>query len=242
MTGLWIVFRREVGQYFASPIAYLVGFGLLLVTGMYFNADLAFSIGVKAVEPALIPLFLSLAMVFCAPLLTMRMLAEEKREGTLELLLTAPVDDGVIVLGKFLSAWFYFTFLLVITFVCYQFILLQYTQPDFGHTICAYVGIWLYGGATLAVGMLFSALTENQVVAAFLSISVLMILWLGDLAGQIVSNLDLARLIRQLTLSGHFSTSFAVGLLRAEDVAYYAAIIVVMLFIAIRIVESHRWR
>jgi gliding motility-associated transport system permease protein len=241
MGGVWIIFRREVGQYFASPIAYMIAFALLLVTGLYFNYDLAISVTKKPVEPALIPYFLSFVMVFCAPLLTMRMLAEEKREGTLELLLTAPVDDSAIVIGKFMSAWFYFTVLLALTF-SYQFILVQVGQPDISNTICAYIGIWLYGGATLAVGIVFSALTENQIVAAFLSIATLLLLWLGDLAGEIVSNLDLARLIRQLTLGGHFTTSFAVGLVRAEDVAFYAGIIVIMLFIAIRVVESNRWR
>lgn len=241
MSGLWVVFRREVKQYFASPIAYLIAFALLLVTGLYFNYDLAVSVTVKPVEPALIPYFLSFIMIFCAPLLTMRMLAEEKREGTMELLLTAPVDDTAIVIGKFLSAWFYFSVLLLLTLI-YQIILVQLGQPDISHTLCAYIGIWLYGGATLAVGIVFSAITENQIVAAFLSIATLLLLWLGDLAGEIVSNLDLARLIRQLTLGGHFTTSFAVGLVRAEDVAYYAGIIVIMLFIAIRVVESQRWR
>lgn len=241
MTGTWIIFRREVGQYFASPVAYLIAFAMLLVTGLYFNADLAFSVTRKAVDPSLIPSFLSLILVFFAPLLTMRMLAEETREGTLELLLTAPVSDSAIVIGKFLSAWFYYSVLLALTLV-YQVILLRISTPDLAHTMSAYIGIWLYGGATLAVGLMFSSLTENQIVAAFLAMATLLFLWLGDLAGQIVANLDLARIIRQLTLTGHFSTSFAVGLVRAEDVAYYAGIIVITLFIAIRVVESHRWR
>ena len=90
--------------------------------------------------------------------------------------------------------------------------------------------------------MLFSALTENQIIAAFLSTAVLMLLWLGDLAGQIIANIDVARLFRTLSLQGHFSTSFSVGLMRAEDVAYFAGIIVITLFITIRVIESKRWR
>lgn len=241
LRGVGIIFRREVGQYFASPAAYLIAFALLVLTGLLFNSDLTFSLTQKAADPALIPSFLSFAMIFFAPLLTMRMLAEESREGTLELLLTAPVSDTAIVIGKFLGAWFYYTVLLLATFI-YQFILLAITQPDLGHALSAYIGIWLYGGATLAVGLLFSSLTENQIVAAFLSMSTLLLLWLGDLAGEIVANLDLARVIRQLSLAGHFSTSFGVGLLRAEDIAFYAGIIAVMLFVTIRVVESHRWR
>jgi ABC-2 type transport system permease protein len=244
VSGTLLIFRREIGQYFASPLAYLVAFAILLLTGLYFNTDLTYSVTRKPTDPAIVGFFLSFAMVFFAPLLTMRLLAEERREGTLELLLTAPVRDSDIVFGKFLSAWFYYSVILAITF-SYQIILMivQPTQqPDLGHAICAYIGIWLYGGATLAVGILFSALTENQIIAAFLSMTTLLFLWIGDLAGDIVANLDLARIIRQLTLQGHFSGSFYVGLMRAEDVAYFAGIIAVMLFIAIRIVESHRWR
>lgn len=237
----WIIFRREVNQYFTSPFAYLIAAAILLLTGLLFNRDLILSMGMKRPEPALVPTVLSFTMIFFAPLLTMRLFAEEKREGTLELLLTAPVSDSGVVFGKFLGAWFYFSLLLLLT-LTYQVVLLSIAQPDIGNTISAYLGIWLYGGATLTVGMLFSALTENQIVAAFLSMITLMILWLGDQAGQVISNIDVARVVRELSLQGRFTSSFAAGLLRAEDVAYFAGLIVVMLYITIRVVESNRWR
>ncbi len=241
MSGLWIIFRREVGQFFTSLTAYLIAAAFLLLTAIPFNYDLAASITIKPASPAVIPNFLSFGLVLFAPVLTMRMLAEESREGTLELLLTAPVSDSSIVLGKFLASWFYYTILLFLT-LAYQVILANITSPDMGHAISAYLGIWLYGGASLAVGLFFSAVTENQVVAAFLSISTLTMLYLSGLVGQIVANVDLARIINALTLPGHYSSSFAYGLFRAEDVAYYAGIMVIMLFITIRVVESHRWR
>jgi ABC-2 type transport system permease protein len=241
MSGTWIIFRREVNQYFTSPTAYLIAAALLLITGLYFNYDVSISVTVKPIEPALIPNFLAGMMIVFGPLLTMRMLAEEQREGTLELLLTSPVNDAAIVFGKFLAAWLYFSLMLALTLV-YQIIAVSISQPDVSHMIGAYIGIWLYGGACLAVGLMFSALTENQIMAAFLSIATLLMLYLGDLAGQIVANLDLAFIIRQLTLGGHYTTSFAVGIIRAEDIAYFAGLIAIMLFIAIRVVESHRWR
>lgn len=241
MGGTWIIFRREVGQYLVSPVAYLIAAAFLFLTGFLFNNDLVASVTVKPASPAVVPAFLSFALVFFAPVLTMRMLAEEQREGTLELLMTAPVRDGDIVLGKFLGAWFYYSVLLLLT-LGYQIILLAITQPDLGHAISAYIGIWLYGGAALSVGIFFSAITENQVVAAFLSIAALLVLYLGGLAGQIVASIELARLINSLTLQGHFISSFAIGLVRAEDVVYYAGMMVIMLFITIRVVESHRWR
>ena len=240
MRATWIIFRREVSAYFSSPLAYLIAFAFLLMTGIIFNNDLARSITVKSVNPALIPDFLSLLMVLFAPLFTMRLLSEESREGTLELLLTAPVPDYSIVFGKFLSAWFYYSFLLGLT-LFYQIILVNIGFPDFVHTTAAYLGIWLYGGATLAVGLMFSALTENQIIAAFLSTITLFILWIGDLAGDIVASIDLARVIRNLTLQGHYSTSFAVGIIRLGDVVYYSAMIVIMLFLTIQFVESRRW-
>lgn len=241
MRGTGIIFQREFGQYFASPIAYLIAAAFLLVTALIFNTNLTVSLTREPVNPAIVPVSLSFFLIFFAPVLTMRLLAEESREGTMELLLTAPVQETALVIGKFLSAWAFFTLLLGLTFI-YQVILLAITQPTFGQAIGAYIGIWLYAGATLSVGLLFSAITENQVVAAFLSIAALMLLWLGDLAGQIVANLQLAEVIRNLTLQGHFSSSFAFGLIRLEDIVYFAGIIVIMLFVTIRVVESRRWR
>ena len=242
MRSMWIIFQREIMQYFSSPLSYLIAFAFLLLTGLIFNNDLAISITRKAVDPDLIPRFLSLMLVLFAPLLTMRLLAEETREGTLELLLTAPVPDYAIVFGKFLGAWCYYSFLLLMT-LPYQIILLNIgAEPDLAHTMSAYLGIWLYGGTTLGVGILFSAATENQVLAAFLSTAALLLLWLGDLAGNIVANIDLAQVIRNLTLQGHFSTSFSVGIIRFEDIIYFAGMIVIMLFITIKLIEARRWR
>lgn len=236
-----IIFRRELATYFSSPFAYAIAAALLLLTGILFTRDLLVSMTIRPADPALVPRILSFMLIFFAPLLTMRLLAEERREGTLELLMTAPIDDGSIVVGKFLGAWAYYTVLLLLTLL-YQIILISITPADLGHAASAYIGIWLYGGATLAVGMVYSALTENQIVAAFLSMVTLLLLWLGDGAGQIINNLEVARAVRQLSLQGHFSTSFAEGLVRAEDAVFFAGIIVVMLFIAIRLVEGNRWR
>jgi ABC-2 type transport system permease protein len=239
---MWTIYQRELAAYFSSPIAYLVAAGFLLFTGIAFNQGIAFAITTAPLDPALIPRLLTLVMILVAPLLTMRLLAEESREGTMELLLTAPINDFAIVVGKFLSAWTFFTFLLLLT-VFYQFIVATMTPfVDFSHTFGAYVGIWLYGGATLAVGLLFSALTESQVLSAFLSLMTLLILYYGESVGQIVANVDVAAIIFNLTLQGHFVPSFAEGVIRAEDIVYYAGVIIVMLYITIRLVEQRRWR
>jgi ABC-2 type transport system permease protein len=243
VTGVTTIFGREIASYFTSLFAYLIAAAVLLITGILFVNNLGRSLDQAPPNPAEIPNFFAFVLIFFAPLLTMRLLAEERREGTLELLLTSPTSDSAIVIGKFLGAWTYYTLILGITFI-YQIILVNISQgqTDLAHALCAYIGIWLYGGACLAVGMVFSALTENQIVAAFLASAALFLLWIGDRVGEVIPNIEVARILRELTLQGHYSSSFAVGLLRAEDVIFFAGIIVVMLFITIRLVESNRWR
>ncbi len=240
MFGTWVIFRREVLSYFSSIVPYILAFAFLVLTGLAFNDDLVFSVTLKPVNPAVIPDVLAPALVFIAPILTMRTVAEERREGTMELLLTAPVSDAAIVFGKFFGAWFYFTLLLAITLI-YQAVLSVITSPEFGVTASSYIGIWLYGGAALAVGVMYSSTTENQIIAAFLSTATLLVLYLGDTIGQIVPNINLALIIRELSLQGHYSTSFSIGLVRAEDVVFYAGVMILALFISIRAVEAQRW-
>jgi ABC-2 type transport system permease protein len=250
MSCIRIIARRELGQYFTSPIAYLVAFAILVLTGWQFNVDLGQRAGRQPPDGAAVLSAFAFFTIFFAPLLTMRLFAEESREGTLELMLTMPVRDGDIVLGKFLGAWFYYTLILALTLV-YQVIWLSITtarayqlrpELDIGPVISAYIGIWLFGGATLAVGLLFSAITENQVVAGFLSMTALFILWLGDFAGDVIQNRPVAEIVRQLSLQSHYSTSFIIGVIRFEDAVFFIGVIVVMLFVATRLIESRRWR
>lgn len=241
MSGLGVIFRREIGAYFTSPITYTIVAAFLLVTALVFNTNLTTSVTVEPVNPAIVPNALSFFLIFFGPVLTMRLIAEEAREGTLELLLTSPITEAAIVIGKFLSAWAFYTLLLGLT-LSYQIILASSTSPDAGVGISAYIGIWLYGGATLAVGLVCSALTDSQVVAAFLSVAALLLLYLGDFAGQIVASLDVATIIRAVSLPGHYTGSFALGLVRFEDIVYFAGFITVALFITLRLVEGRRVR
>lgn len=250
MQGIRIIARRELAQYFTSPIAYMVAFAILLLTGFLFNSDLSQRAGRLPPDGTAVLDSFGFFTVFFAPLLTMRLFAEESREGTLELMLTMPVRDGDIVFGKFIGAWVYYSLLLCLTLV-YEGILFSITtlashdlspDLDIGPVITGYIGIWLFGGATLAVGLLFSAMTENQVVAGFLSIATLFILWLGDYAGQVIQNRSAAEVIRTLSLQAHYSTSFLIGVVRFEDVVFFVGLIAGALFITTRLIESRRWR
>jgi ABC-2 type transport system permease protein len=250
MRSIRIIAHRELAQYFTSPIAYLVAFAILMLTGWQFNLDLAQRAGSLPPDGTAVLRAFGFFTVFFAPLLTMRLLAEESREGTLELMLTMPVRDGDIVVGKFLGAWLYYSLILCLTLV-YQGIWIAITtarsyelrpELDIGPVISAYIGIWLFGGAALAVSLLFSAITENQVVAGFLGMSALFILWLGDFAGQVIPNHAVAGAVRQLSLQAHYSTSFVIGVIRFEDVVFFIGLIVATLFVTTRLVESRRWR
>lgn len=256
MRNIWTIFKRELRQYFVSPIAYLVAFAVLLLLGFSFNTDLDYRLSESLPPDGTIVLSnFAFLMVFFAPLLTMRLFAEEMREGTLELIMTMPTRDVDLVVGKFLGAWAFYSVLLMLT-VVYQIVLLfltnldpnpeiLQTRMDIGPILTSYIGIWLYGGATIAIGLLFSAITENQIIAGFLSMSTLLSLWVGDVAGLVpasILNRDVVIALREISLQSHYSTSFLRGLVVMEDVYFFLAIIFVMLFITTRIVESRRWR
>jgi ABC-2 type transport system permease protein len=185
-------------------------------------------------------------MFLIAPLLTMRLLAEETREGTLEVLMTLPMGESQFIIGKFLAAWAYYTVLLLLTLV-YHVILLSIGTPDLGTAFGAYFGAWLYGGAVLAVSMIWSAVTEDQIVAAFLGAATILVLYLADAASAWVGGQDgtaswLSDFVRELGLQAHYSATMANGIIRAEDILYFVFMIIGALFITVRIVETRRWR
>lgn len=214
MRNIWIIFRRELAAYFTSPIAYFVAFAVLILLGFVFNTDLTDRNGRLATDGGVVAIFLGQFSVIFAPLLTMRLLAEEKREGTLELLMTLPLSDYQIVIGKFLAAWAYYSILMLLT-VVHQITLIWLSPPDLGVVIASYLGVWLLGGASLAVGLFFSALNENQVVAAFLGMSTLLILWQASQVGDVISNRAIAVFVRGLSFQANFSDSFAIGIARS---------------------------
>jgi ABC-2 type transport system permease protein len=192
-----------------------------------------------------VPYLFTFLTFVTAPLLTMRLLAEETREGTLEVMMTLPMGDFQLVLGKFLAAWGYYTVLLLITIV-YHLILLTIGTPDLGAAFGAYFGAWLYGGAVLAITMIWSAITEDQIVSAFLGAATVLVLFLAEIAASwIASNAAtslFADFVREIGLQAHYHATMLRGILRAEDILYFIFMIIGALFITTRIVETRRWR
>jgi ABC-2 type transport system permease protein len=241
------VFKRELGTYFRSPIAYGVAFAVLFFLSLLFNGYINQGNGQAPADSTYIPGLLTFLLFLIAPLLTMRLLAEEAREGTIEVLMTLPMNESQFIIGKFLAAWAYWTVLLLITLV-YHVLLLAVGTPDLGAAFGAYLGAWLYGGTVLAVTMIWSAITEDQIVAAFLGAATILVLYLADIASTVIAgqqtdfSTTLSEFVRQLGLQAHYDATMAHGLIRAEDILYFILMIVGALFITVRIVETRRWR
>jgi len=196
------VYKRELALLFRSPIAYAVAFALLLFLGVLYSGQLSQIVqynqfaGQQGAQPVgaselnLTTGVLVFLLFLVGPLLTMRLLAEESREGTIETLMTLPMNEGHFIVGKFLAVWTFYTIVLVITLV-YHVIGHQVgvpddgaAFPDDGAAFGQYVGAWLYGGAVLAVCMIWSAVTEDQIVAAFLSAATVLVLYLAERSHQ----------------------------------------------------------
>jgi ABC-2 type transport system permease protein len=239
---VWAVFRRELSLYFRSPIAYAVGFAVLFFLGVLFTSYVVQANGQFPADAGYAPALLTFLTFLIAPLLTMRLISEEAREGTLEVLMTLPMNESAFIVGKFLAAWAYYTVLLLLTLV-YVVILAQIGVPDYGTAVGAYVGAWLYGGAAIAIALIWSAVTEDQVVAAFLGAATILVLYLADAAASLLSGSPfLAEVVRELGFRAHFDATLSRGIVRLEDVLFFVFVIIGALFITTRIVEIRRWR
>ena len=238
MRNMLIIAWRELGAYFASPIAYLVMAGFLAIAGYFFTVIL-----IVFREASLERTFFNTVtiLLFVSPLLAMRLLSEEQRSGTIELLLTAPVRDWQVVWGKWLAAFILFVLMIAFTGV-YVLILWRLGNPDFGPILSGYLGIILLGAALLALGTLTSALTENQIVAAVLGIALVVLFWVSGAVSEVVGPTSLlGRFFEQLALSEHLF-DFVRGVVDTAHVIYYLSVTVGALYLATRILETRRWR
>jgi ABC-2 type transport system permease protein len=251
------VFKREVALYFRSPIAYAIAFALMFFMGILFSANLGLAAGAgfqgggyTADQLNLMPATFAFLLFLVAPLLTMRLLAEENREGTLEVLMTLPMGEWTFIVGKFLAVWAYYTVLCGLLFL-YYLMLLSVGSPDPGKALGGYYGLWLYGGGVLAATMIWSAVTQDQIVAAFLSAATVLILYLADIAARWFDTLPLelsqvsgalASGVREMSLQAHFQDTMFQGIVRAQDILYFVFLIGASLFITTLIVGTRRWR
>ena len=236
MRNVVTIAKRELQAYFVSPIAYVVTAAFLAVTGYLFSLILYYSR-----EATMRYMFLNMTTIFLliAPVLTMRLLAEEQSKGTMELLLTSPVRDWEVVTGKYLASVALLVVMLALT-AYYPILLNVYGEPDAGPLWSGYLGLFLLGSTLLSLGLLTSAVTSNQIVAAVLGFALVLIFWLlGGLSGFASGKLQ--NLVNYLDLSTHFM-DFTRGVIDSKDIVYFLSVIAGSLFLTTRILETRRWR
>jgi ABC-2 type transport system permease protein len=259
--SLWAIYRREMQHYFVSPIAYVVGGVFLGIAGFFFNGILTFMIqnamrmGFQAAQmggaapPMNVPgmvvqnffAVLGSLTLFLVPMLTMGVYAEEKKRGTIELLMTSPLQDWSIVLGKFFATLTVFAMLLVPT-LAYQAFLFHYSDPapPWKILFAGYAGVLFLAGALISLGEFLSSLTENQIVAAVLTFGVFLILWVLDLGAQSTSG-GIGDLLKQLSLVRRYN-DFTLGVMDLASMVYFASFASFMVFLTLRSLDSMRWR
>ncbi|MFH1140687.1 MAG: ABC transporter permease subunit [Chloroflexota bacterium] len=238
MRVIFSIARKELAIYFASPVAYVVSGVFLALTGVFFidSVDRPFA---EASVRGLLLNSVFFLMTLLPPILTMRLLAEEQKMGTLELLLTAPVRDYEVVIGKYLASFAILSVNILFT-LFYVAILFRYSSPDPGPIFSGYLGFLLYGSAALAVGLLASSLTANQIVAAVVGFGITLLLTVVDRVSTVLTG-TVATILEQFSLTTHFN-AFSRGVIATNDVTYYLILIFVFLFLATRALESRRWR
>jgi ABC-2 type transport system permease protein len=236
MTNTLAIAQRELKAYFGSPVAFVVTAFFLLIAGFFFYLSV-----VNTREATLRYMFGTLGVIFLfiSPALSMRLLADEQRTGTIELLLTCPVRDVEVVLGKYLASLVMLAAMLVPT-LYYPFLLTLYGSPDQGPLLSGYLGMLLLGASFLAVGLLASSLTQNQIVAAVLTFGILLVVWLSDAVSGFARG-PVGDAFRALSASSHFG-DFPRGVISSGDVVYFLSLIVGCLFLTVISLQVRRWR
>jgi ABC-2 type transport system permease protein len=254
MRNVWIICRKELHSYFASPIAYILLIIFGVIFGFFFwNLLGAFifegiqsqmsgqSFPMNLNEWIIRPLLGNASVIglFLIPVITMRLFAEEKRTGTIELLATSPVRDVEIILGKWLASVLLYACLLLFTAIDFAF-LFKYGKPDWKPLLVGYLGLLLLAGALLAIGTFISSLTRNQIIAGAVTFAVCLMFYVfGWVSGY--ENALWARVLSYMSVATHME-SFEKGLLDIKDAIFFLTLIFLGLFFTARSMESLRWR
>jgi ABC-2 type transport system permease protein len=249
MRNIWTIAKREYNHYFISPIAYVVAFIILITLGIYFASIIGFysrqallSGGAQAPDITPINWLFVFLLVFTTPAITMRSLSDEARTGTLELLLTAPIRDYELVIGKWLGGFLFILSILAVTLI-YPIILNSLVTPGIDQQLMmsSYLGVILAAAAFLALGVGISAIFTNQIAAFFSIFGLFFTLWfMMGLFSQLVQGSG-AQFFEYLNISGHF-TALNSGSFNLTDLVYFISLIALGLFTGTTAVEVRRWR
>jgi len=243
MRNIWTISRREYKLYFNTPMAYMVAFLYLLVLGLIFHTTLVqalyqqYTPGVEIIISPMITLIL-----FVTPAVTMRLLAAEQSSGTIELLLTAPVRDWEIVIGKWLGGFQFMLTLLAVTWI-FPIILNRLVEPgiDQGSLIAGYLGLSLLCAALIAIGVAVSSLFKNQNAAFFATLGAFLLFWLIGIPAE-ASGPSGSQILTYLDIRSHFFNSFYRGVIDLSDIVFYLSLTTLALFLGSLSLETRRWR
>jgi ABC-2 type transport system permease protein len=253
MSNILAIAQKELKSYFSSPIAYIVIGFFALMFGQFFVAALNYfmmatmqmgmpgqgqvNVNTMAIRPLLANV--SVIALFVLPLITMRTYSEEKRSGTIELLLTSPLTDFQIIMGKFFGAVALYGLMLAVTFFHIGF-LFYFGNPEWKPIATGYLGLLLMGASFISIGLLISSLTKNQIVAGMVTFAVLLLLWtitwLSESAGP-----TMQKVLTALSITDHFD-DFSKGVIAVKHLVYYLSFITFGLFLTAKSVDSERWR
>jgi ABC-2 type transport system permease protein len=251
MSNVLALARKELRSYFASPIAYIVIGLFAVIFGIFFGVillnfnQMSQQGGGQAVnvnEQLIRPVFLNSVVVFLfmLPIVTMRSYAEEKRSGTIELLLTAPLTDLQIILGKFVGAMGLYASMLLVTLLSVG-TLFFFGTPEVKPLLTTYLGLLLMGGCFVSVGLLISTFTSNQIIAGAVTFAVFLILWVINWPAPFAPWPWLQTFLNYASIVDHFD-DFSRGVLDTKHVVYYISFMAVGLFLTARSVDTERWR
>lgn len=231
------IMKKELQSYFYSPIAYIVFASFLLIVGYLFWVVL-----VSSKMATLQPLFYNAAFILLliSPVLTMRLISEERKSKTMELLLTSPISPSEIVMGKFLACFVLYLILIVLTFQ-YPVVLHSYSNNfDLGPVFSGYIGLMLIGSAFISLGLFASTLTENQIIAAMITFGSSLLFWVFGWAKSAFDN-TFGQILGSLSIFDRF-TDFLRGVVDSGNVIFFLVFTLTWLFLATRVLESDRWR
>ncbi|MFC1512006.1 ABC transporter permease subunit [Candidatus Latescibacterota bacterium] len=229
------IFRRELAAYFFSPMAYIVIAVFLMLTGWFFSGDL-FLVDDSSLRSlfGMVPFI----FLFFVPAITMRLISEEKKSGTIELLVTMPVTDTEIILGKFFAALGLLVVAVLFT-LPYGLTVIALGEPDLGMMISGYVGVVLLGGAYVSIGVFASTISRNQVVSFIIAFMIIFVLWMLDKVLLFMPTY-LVSLLQFLSIEYHF-LNITRGVIDSRDVLYYVSVIVFLLVLSRLSLESRKW-
>lgn len=230
------IFKREMRSYFNSPVAYIVLALFLLITGYFFSSSLFLS---DSADLRALFGIAPIIFMFFAPAITMRLLAEERRAGTMEILVTLPVKDSEIVMGKFLAGFALLTLGVLLTGISYLTIT-SLGNADFGASLGGYLGLVLMGGVYVSIGVFTSSLSPNQIIAFIVGFVIIFMLFMLDKV-LVFFPAALASALEYLSIDYHFN-NIARGVIDSRDLIYYGSAIFFFLYLSIKMTESRKWR